>query len=170
MQLRKMILLGMIIALSVVGAMIKVPIGSLGTLAFDSMPAFVLSGLIGPLYGGLAGGFGHMVTAYLAGFPLGLPVHLLIAFMMILSVACFGLVYRRVGKFPGIVAGVLMNGVVSLLPFIPILGMGFVLGSMLPLILVSLANILIAVAVITVLSKALKGNRTYDTLTGSYNG
>lgn len=170
MQLRKMILLGMFIALSVVGAMIKVPIGSLGTLAFDSMPAFVLSGLIGPLYGGLAGGFGHMVSAYLAGFPLGLPIHLLIAFMMILSVASFGAVYRHVNKLTAVIVGLVMNGVISLLPFIPILGMGFVLASMLPLLLVSLANILLAVAVITVLSKALKGNRTYDELTGIYNG
>jgi hypothetical protein len=71
----RIVLLALFIALCAVGANIKI----MGSIAFDSLPAFLAAMLIGGKEGAIAGAAGHLFSALLAGFPLTLPMHLAVA-------------------------------------------------------------------------------------------
>ncbi|SEP16770.1 ECF transporter S component [Propionispora vibrioides] len=124
MEIRRIILLAFFIALSYMGAAVKI----LGTIAFDSMPAFLAALLLGPAAGAVVGAAGHFFTAALSGFPLTLPVHVLIMGEMALAAAAVGWIYRRLREQPrtkrvagmaAVVAGCLINGPLSLLLLYP---------------------------------------------------
>lgn len=68
-------LLALFIALAAVGANVKI----MGSIAFDALPAFLAALLLGSREGALAGAAGHLFSALLAGFPMTLPMHLVIA-------------------------------------------------------------------------------------------
>ena len=68
-QVRRMVLMAMFIALSVVGAMLKIP-SPTGTVAFDSAPGFLGAALLGWREGFIIALLGHLVSGYSAGFPL----------------------------------------------------------------------------------------------------
>jgi hypothetical protein len=126
LRLRSSVLAGLLIALSFIGANVKV----LGSIAFDSMPGFLGTLILGTVYGASVGAIGHFLTALLSGFPLSLPVHLLIMLIMAASMAIFGIIYRWFAKgdqfsvkgalLSGI-AAVLINGPLSLLVLSPLL-------------------------------------------------
>lgn len=108
--------MAMLIALSVIGASIKIQ----GSIAFDSMPAFFAALYIGPLAGALVGFLGHLVSSGLSSFPLTLPVHLVIAVQMFVFIYIFGKAYRYINKFLAVLLGVFLNGVVGTLIIVPI--------------------------------------------------
>lgn len=93
-RLKRIVLAAMLLALCVVGANVKI----LGSIAFDSLPAFLGAILLGPVFGAFLGVFGHLVSAGLAGFPYTLPVHLVIAVMMGVCMFVFGWIRQRFGK------------------------------------------------------------------------
>ena len=141
MKIKKLVLTALFIALSFVGAMIKVP-GT--TIAFDSMPGFLGAILLGPLYGALIGALGHFLTAVTSGFPLTMPVHLIIMVGMGLTMFIFGYVFKyflsknyRLAIVISLIVAVLINGpllTLALSPLlIPILGKTLLLG-MIPLL------------------------------------
>src|SRR4051794_20093391 len=84
--------LAMLTALSVVGAMIKIP-AIVGSVALDVFPALLASVLFGAGAGALVGAFGHLLSALIGGFPLG-PLHFLIAGEMAVLVWVFGRFYK----------------------------------------------------------------------------
>jgi len=111
-------LIALFIALSFIGANIRI----FGSIAFDSLPAFLAALLLGPLYGAIIGFIGHLLTALMSGFPLSVPLHLVIAVAMAITMLGFGFTFRALKKrmrlsgslaITGIV-GVLLNGPVSL--------------------------------------------------------
>ena len=75
---RNLVLMALFIALSFVGAQLKI----FSTIAFDSLPAFLATLLMGPVYGAIIAIIGHLLTALTSGFPMTLPVHLVIALGM----------------------------------------------------------------------------------------
>lgn len=83
-----------------------------GSVAFDSMPAFLVGILINPIIGGIVGFLGHLFTGLTSSFPLTLPIHLTIALEMMLTVYIFSKVYK-INKFLGIGVAILLNGPVS---------------------------------------------------------
>ncbi|KRN96179.1 hypothetical protein IV55_GL001565 [Furfurilactobacillus siliginis] len=87
-------LAALLLALCVVGANVKI----MGSIALDSAPAFLGAILLGPWFGAFLGFFGHMVSALLSGFPLTLPVHLIIGFNMAVCMFVFGWLRRHFGK------------------------------------------------------------------------
>lgn len=145
-------LLAVFIALSAVGANIKI----MGSIAFDSFPAFLAAMLIGGPEGAVTGAAGHLFSAMLAGFPLTLPMHLVIATEM--GAICYltgWLVQKR--KCPIWTASIvafILNAFVSPLILIvwPGLGWATCITLLLPLTLASAANVAIA----AVLANALK--------------
>jgi uncharacterized membrane protein len=153
MRTKNLTLAALFIALSYVGANVKI----LGTIAFDSMPGFLGALILGPVYGAAIGAIGHFLTALLSGFPLTLPVHLIIMVSMALTMVVFSIVYRRIiGKrsksslavILSIIAAVLFNGPISLLMvsplLIPTMGIG-ALSAMLPVLAgVSALNVILA--------------------------
>lgn len=110
MDVKKLVLMGVFIALSYVGALLKIR----GTIAFDAMPAFFASIVLGPIYGGAIGFLGHMLTAITSGFPHTIPVHIATAVMMFVSCYMFGMVHKKMSFYIADVIGIVMNGLVSL--------------------------------------------------------
>jgi uncharacterized membrane protein len=117
-------------ALSVVGSFLHLP-GPVSTVAFDSAPGFFAALYFGPLDGAAVSGLGHLATAVVNGFPLGI-LHLPIALGLAAAGAVIGFVNRRWNFISGIVAGIAINtglivvavpalgwaGVISFLPFL----------------------------------------------------
>src|SRR5690625_5771740 len=89
---KKMSLLALFIALSVIGASIKIP-AVIGSVALDVFPALFASVLIGKRTGAVVAGLGHILSALLGGMPLG-PLHAVVAAGMADIVWVFGLFYE----------------------------------------------------------------------------
>lgn len=115
LDIRTLVLMGLFIAMSFIGAMIKITGYS---IALDALPAFFAAVFLGPVYGGLVGLLGHLFTSGMAGFYLSLPVHITIALMMFVACYGFGWVYslnkKTTTKIAGIATGIFLNGPVSL--------------------------------------------------------
>jgi hypothetical protein len=146
MSARKMSLLALFIALSVIGASIKIP-SFVGSIALDAFPAMLAGVLIGKKNGAIVAAFGHLISAYFAGFPLG-PMHLVIAVEMAVLVWCFGIIYQTGKK---IIAGlffILTNSFLAPLPFIFMLGIGFYVSILPSLLIGATFNTIIALILI----------------------
>ncbi len=131
------------IALSAVGAMIKIP-SPVGTIGLDSAPGYFCALAFGYVEGAAVIFIGHLLTAGVVGFPLGLPLHLFIGIQMALWAIIVRLIKQKVGLWPAVLAGVVLNGVVSAFTTVFIGGMGAVIGIMPFLIAGSLFNLLVA--------------------------
>ncbi len=148
MNVKKICTGGMLIALSVLFANIKL----FGTIAFDAVPAFLGSLLFGGTFGGVVGAIGHIATATTSGFPFGLPIHLIIALTMFISVYCFAFTKKVLEKHGlslksslGIssIVGYLFNAPITLLLLSLILGKGFFVSMIIPVSIGAIANILL---------------------------
>jgi riboflavin transporter len=97
-------------ALTVVGSFIKTP-SPIPSVAFDSTPGFFAALYFGALDGALVCGIGHIVTAVMSGFPLGI-YHIPIAIGMALAGVAMALLNRlnkKWGFIPAIIVGVAIN-------------------------------------------------------------
>jgi uncharacterized membrane protein len=146
MKTKNLILCALFIGLSVALSYVVLP-SPTGTIAFDSLPGFVAGAVLGPVYGGVVGLLGHLATSLKVGFPLGLLSHLIIGGFMFLATYVFGYFYRINQKKFGTGLAILINGVFSLVPFGFMIGWGFVLGMVVPLLVASAANVFIALFV-----------------------
>ncbi len=131
------------IALSMVGALIKIP-SPLGSIAFDSAPAYFSAVTFGLYEGVPVAIIGHLASAYVAGFPLTLPMHIAVAVYMAFTVSLFRLITGKAGIIAGSITAIVINGVVGSFLVFPVGGMGMVIAVMPFLTLASLANVLIA--------------------------
>jgi len=136
--------MGLFIALSAVGALIKVP-SPTGTVAFDSAPGFAAALLLGPGPGAAVAALGHLLTSLFAGFPLTLPIHIIIA----LEMAVFAAIYCHMGKrhlAAGVIAVSLLNGIIAPATFIPLpnYGIAFFSAMVFPLLVASSANVIVS--------------------------
>lgn len=137
--------MAILIALSVVGALIRVP-SPTGTVAFDALPGYFAALAFGPIEGGIVGAIGHIVTAMFTGFPLGVPLHLLVAVEMFVFVWVFGYLARRVNVIVAAVVAVILNGVAGPLLTIPIAGTGLFASLLLPLTVTTIVVVILAIA------------------------
>ncbi|MEK5231857.1 ECF transporter S component [Lysinibacillus sp. FSL K6-0232] len=153
-KLVKWVLAAMVAAICAVGAMIKIPLFIMPTVALDSAPAFLSVVFLSPVLAGAAGLIGHFITALTAGFPLG-PLHLIIAAEMFGVVWLFGVMHRRgmhVWKWP---VAFLLNGVAAPLPFYFIISPAFFWGALASICAATAINLVIAAIVMPVLTKVL---------------
>lgn len=132
-------LLALFIALAAVGANVKI----MGSIAFDALPAFLAAMLLGSREGAIAGAAGHLFSALLAGFPMTLPMHLVIALEM--AAICYltgWLVHKRnLPLWGAAIPAFALNAFVSPLIVVVWPGMGV------PVYLMLLAALTIASAV-----------------------
>ena len=161
---KNLVIVALFIALSFVGSYLKL----FGTIAFDSLPGFLAALLLGPVYGAAIGFLGHLFTALTSGFPLSVPLHLVIAASMAITMLGYGYTYKAlVNRVPiaaalsitGVV-GVILNGPVSLALSIGI--MAITVGTEAAMGLLALLPVLVIAAVANVvlsiiLFKALGG-------------
>ncbi|WP_017416997.1 ECF transporter S component [Clostridium tunisiense] len=157
-NIKKLVLLALFVALSFVGANIKI----FGSIAFDAMPAYFATILMGPVSGAIVAVIGHLFTALLSGFPLSLPVHLIISVNMAITMAATFYAYKFLRKngffiaaFVAIIVGTLFNGPISTLVLLPILG-DMVYGLIPILTVVSAINVLLAFMVYYFMPTAIK--------------
>ncbi len=153
MKTRKMILIALFCAMAYVGANLKIA----GSIAFDSTPAFLCAMLMGGLPGAVAGTLGHMFSAMLSGFPLSLPLHIVIGVEMGLICLLTGVLVKKRG-WPIWLAGIVMlvlNAFISpaILIVWPGFGLSAALAIFMPLLLASAANVILAVVLAYLLKK-----------------
>lgn len=129
LECQKTIDYGYIYALRAVGALIKI-LSPVGTIGMDSAPGFFSALAFGELEGAIVIAFGHLLTSAVIGFPMTIPVHLYIAFQMALWALAYRWVNKKLGLIPAVIAGIILNGVVSSFAMLPMMGMGGVLGLM----------------------------------------
>jgi uncharacterized membrane protein len=153
---KRIAIMAIFIALSYVGSLIKIP-SPLGTIGLDSAPGFFAALAFGAWEGCIIIAIGHLFTAAVVGFPLTIPIHLVIAVLMALWALTFRWVNLNFGLIPAMAAAIILNGVVSSFIMFPMGGMGAVLGVMPFLILGSVINIVIAGSAY----KALKNSRLF---------
>jgi riboflavin transporter FmnP len=161
---RQLVFMALLIALSFVGAQLKV----FGTIAFDSLPAFLGTLLMGPVAGAIIAIIGHLLTALTSGFPMTIPVHLAIGLGMGLIMVATWYTYVSVKKVAndivGLIACVIVaaicNGPILLLLcsplLVPMLTWPGLIAMMFPLALVGGINALIATTVFKALPESVK--------------
>ncbi|MFT3889602.1 MAG: alpha-ribazole transporter [Arachnia sp.] len=150
---RRLARVGILIALSVVGAMVKLP-SPTGTVAVDAAPAFLAAFAFTMPEAMLVAVLGHLVSAATAGFPLSLPVHAIVAPAMAVAVAGAFVVRKKFGLWAGAVVGIVLNGLAAPLALVPLLGWGIVIGLLVPLLVGSAVNVVLAVIVAKALAAA----------------
>ncbi|WP_404451243.1 ECF transporter S component [Virgibacillus necropolis] len=160
MSTRKLSLLALFIALSVIGASIKIP-AIVGSIALDAFPALLASVLLGKYQGAIIAGFGHVVSAFLAGMMLG-PMHLIIALEMAIMVWCFSVIYQTgKKKFAGLFF-ILSNSFLAPLPMIFLFSEEFYYALLPPLFIGATFNTVLALVLIprfkTIFSRRIVGN------------
>ncbi|MGM9927764.1 MAG: ECF transporter S component [Bacillus sp. (in: firmicutes)] len=147
MNSRKLVLSALLIAMCFIGANVKL----MGSIAFDSAPAFIGTLLVGPIFGMILGFFGHMLSALLAGFPLSLPIHFIVAVTMALTMFFYGFVRKKAEeKFNhtyavalSIITAFILNVPVAVLALYPMLK-GVVIAMFPALAIAAICNIAVA--------------------------
>lgn len=145
--------LAIMIALSAVGAAIKIP-AVVGSVALDAFPALLAAALFGGGAGAIVGALGHLLSALLGGFPLG-SMHFLIALEMALLVWIFGVLYKK-HKMAASILFVLGNSFAAPLPFILLINKGFYFTIVPSLFIGSILNSVIAFIVIPRISPLVR--------------
>ncbi len=137
----------------------------MGSIALDSAPAFLGAILLGPAVGAFLGVFGHLLSAMLAGFPLTLPVHLIIGVMMAACMFVFGLLRQRLKWRQSLVIittdviGYLINVPLELVLLYPLLRQG-IFAFFMPLTLATMLNLVLCELVNAFLPQRLKQKLT----------
>ena len=146
-------LMGLFVALSAVGALIKVP-SPTGTVALDSAPGFIAALVLGPGPGAVVAALGHLLTSLFSGFPMTLPLHLMVALEMAAFAALYGYMGRR-NLAAGVVTVSVLNGIIAPATFIPLpnYGIPFFTAMVVPLLVASAANVMASALVY----KAIEG-------------
>jgi riboflavin transporter len=153
-NVKRLSMMAIFIALSAVGALIKIP-SPVGTIGMDSAPGFFSALAFGGVEGAVVISIGHLLTAAVTGFPLTIPVHLYVAFQMALWALAYRWVNKTFGLIPAVIVGIILNGVVSSFAMLPMMGMGGVLGLLPFLVVGSALNVIIS----AIAYKAIKGSR-----------
>lgn len=138
--------LAILIALSAVGAFIKIP-SFIGSVALDSFPSLIAGAMLGGISGGIVASLGHLVSAIVGGLPLG-PLHFFIAIEMFLLVLLFSIVYRSGKKIFATILFVLCNSLLLPLPFLFFMGIDFYYAIIPSLFISSLCNGMIGLIII----------------------
>ena len=94
-------------ALSVIGSFIHLP-GPVQTVAFDSAPGFFAALFFGAEDGAAVCGLGHIATAIVNGFPLGI-LHMPIALGLAIAGAAMGSCNQKYGTVPAVTVGIAIN-------------------------------------------------------------
>lgn len=154
---KQIVLLALFIAMSIVGGYIKLPNPITSSIAFDSLPAYLAALLLGGIPGAIVGFLGHMASAALGGFPLSLPIHILIGIEMALIMIIFNFCAKKINILIAIVVGIILNGVVCPASLIIIPGMGIpvFISAVVPLTVASVLNIVIGTLVYNPIKKAI---------------
>ena len=145
---KKLAVMGVLIALSFVGSLIKIA-SPIGTIGFDSAAGFFAALYLGYVPGAIVIALGYLIIAGSASFPLGLLTIAVAAEMMATAVAFRFFFKMNFGL--GIGIATILNGVVAPLVVLPLGGWGLYVGLVPPLVIASFANLFVASIVYSVI-------------------
>lgn len=143
------------VALAYIGSLVNVPI-VVTTLALDSLPGFCYALLFSGGEGAVVAAVGHLITAALRGFPYGIPVHIGIMLGMALAAWLLGVIAAKSKQWLGMLAALVVNGLLLPAALIPLLGVPFFAVSVLPLTVAAAINLVLAAAIARVLRVATR--------------
>lgn len=163
MKTKKLVIAALLIALCFIGSYVEI----FSTIAFDSMPGFLGTLVLGPVYGAIIGAIGHFLTAFLRGFPQTLPVHIIIMFAMAFTMVAFGHVYKyfeaknkKLANVLSLITGTIINGPLTMFILTPLLlpmmGKAGIISFTPILTLIAALNILLAQIIYKFLPKEFK--------------
>ena len=144
MNIKKISLISLFIALSVAGAAIKIP-AIISSVALDMVPALLGGVMFGGIPGAIIAFIGHLISAFIGGMPLG-AFHLLIGLEMALLVWLFAIFYKKGKRVFASILFVIGNTLIAPLPFLIFMGVGFYIGMIPSLFIGALFNTVIAAA------------------------
>ncbi len=147
---RNITLMGVLIALSFIGSLIKIP-SPLGTIGFDSAAGFFATLYLGYIPGSIVIVLGYLIIAASASFPLG-PLTMGVALEMMGTVIAFRFFHQK-NPALGIGIATFLNGVAAPLIVLPLGGWGLYVGLLLPLSVASFANVFVASLVYMAIDK-----------------
>lgn len=143
---RQLANMAIFIALSAVGSLIKIP-SPLGSIGLDSAPGFFSALAFGGWTGFIVIAVGHLLAAAIVGFPLTLPMHLVIA----LGMGVCAIVFRWLGRRGGpvwlivaVVVAAILNSFGLGLMVLPIGGWGMYAATVPSLLVAAVMNLVIA--------------------------
>lgn len=158
MKTKNLVITALFIAISFIGANLKI----MGTIAFDSMAGFLGTLMLGPVYGAIIGALGHFLSALTSGFPLSLPIHLIIMVDMALTMLLFGITYNKFKNkninfaiILSTIVAIVVNGPISVLMLMPIMGKA-VLAYLPVLTMAAAVNVILVHFIYKFLPKGLK--------------
>ena len=154
MDVRKISAIAIFIALSAVGAMIKIP-SPIGSIALDSFPALLAAVILGPVSGAIVAGLGHIISAFIGGMTLG-PFHFLIMVEMAVLTWLFSILYINGKKVGAFFLFFISNAFVLALPFAFLISPGFYTLLVPGLTVATAVNIVLAVLLLPRLVPVLK--------------
>ncbi|HZG73942.1 MAG TPA: ECF transporter S component [Chondromyces sp.] len=142
MSVKKISMLAMFAALSVVGGLVKIP-AIVSSVALDAFPALIAGAVLGAGPGATVAAIGHLASALIGGMPLG-PLHFAIAVEMFLIIWVFSKLYRYGKGIPALLVFILLNGLGAPLPFYWIVGPEFYMAAVPSLFIASAINGILA--------------------------
>ncbi|MFJ7934277.1 ECF transporter S component [Sporosarcina sp. NPDC096371] len=155
MQLKRMTLTALFVAMCAVGGLIKIP-SAVGSLALDTVPALVSAAFLPPVFSGIASMLGHLASAMYGGFPMG-PFHIIIALEMLVIVVIFARMHRAGYKRMKWVFFVIANGLLAPLPFYFLVSPAFFLGALQGIFVATVLNAIVAAVVLPALQQVVTG-------------
>lgn len=150
MKSKKMALISLLVAMTAIGAALKIP-AIIGSVALDAFPALLAAALLGSPAGAIVGGMGHLLSALLGGMPLG-PLHFVVAVEMAFLAFVFSLFYRNRKRWKAGILFILGNTFAAPLPFLFLMGKAFYLSIVPSLFIGSILNTTIALLIVPRLS------------------
>ncbi|PLS15008.1 ECF transporter S component [Bacillus sp. M6-12] len=154
MAAKKASIIALFIALSAVGASIKIP-AIVGSVALDTFPALLASALLGVPAGAIIAALGHIASAIIGGMPLG-QLHILIAVEMAIIVGLFGFLYQKDKQMTAGAVFFIGNAILAPLPLLIFLGMAFYIAVVPSLLAGALINVLAAIFAIPKIAPIIK--------------
>lgn len=133
---RNVTLAALFIALCGIGALLKIP-GPFSSVALDLAPALISTLFLGPVWAGVIAAFGHLISAFTGGLPLG-PFHAIVAIEMFVIVWVFGKLVKRGYRVLGFLFVTLATGILAPLPFYFLISPALYL-TLVPILLVATA-------------------------------
>lgn len=141
-------------AVAAAGGMITIP-GPATSIRLDSLAGYFGTLMFGWQVGGVVAAFGTFFANLMSGFSGWAALVPYYMVNMALAATCFGIATKKWGKIMGLIVGTVVN-TLCILPWLVMLGWQMMITTLIPQILGSFANCLLAVIAYAAISSAQK--------------
>ena len=139
-------------AVAAAGGMITIP-GPATSIRLDSLAGYFGALMFGWQVGAIVAAFGTFFANLMSGFSGWAAMVPYYMINMALAVICFGIATKKAGKITGLVVGTFVN-TLCILPWIIMLGWAMMVTTLIPQVLASFVNALLAMIAYVAISSA----------------